>query len=148
MSGNRLIIQSQLPPVVFVQPKLRIRFRRIRSLCHLYKGFGQKIKSDSHETWKCVDAELQRQIRCFPYVELSDVTRLQQVGKKAVGRQRNLGLVNCMLPKLVNKICLCLCLSSRYVFLYVICFRIIHFILISTAHALFLTCLPVSISGT
>jgi hypothetical protein len=29
-----------------------------------------------------------------------------------------------------------------------ICFRIIHFILISTVHALFLTCLPVSISGT
>jgi hypothetical protein len=28
------------------------------------------------------------------------------------------------------------------------CFRIIHFILISTAHALFLTCLPVSIYGT
>ena len=28
------------------------------------------------------------------------------------------------------------------------CFRIIHFILISTVHALFLTCLPVSIFGT
>jgi hypothetical protein len=28
------------------------------------------------------------------------------------------------------------------------CFRIIHFILISTVYALFLTCLPVSISGT
>ena len=39
-------------------------------------------------------------------------------------------------------------LSSRYVFSYVICFRIIHSILISTAHVLFLTCLPVSISGT
>ena len=39
----------------------------------LYKGFGQKIKSDSHETRKCVDAELQWQIRCFPYVEHSDV---------------------------------------------------------------------------
>ena len=38
--------------------------------------------------------------------------------------------------------------SSRYVFSYVMCFRIIHFILISTAHALFLTCLPVSIYGT
>jgi hypothetical protein len=38
--------------------------------------------------------------------------------------------------------------SSRYMFLYVICFRIIHFILISTVHALILTCLPVSISGT
>ena len=33
MSGNRLIIQSQLPPVVLVEPRLRIRFRRIRSLC-------------------------------------------------------------------------------------------------------------------
>jgi hypothetical protein len=39
-------------------------------------------------------------------------------------------------------------LSSRYVFSCVICFRGIHFILISTAHALFLTCLPVSIYGT
>jgi hypothetical protein len=39
-------------------------------------------------------------------------------------------------------------ISSRYVFSYVICFRIMHFILISTVHALFLTCLPVSISGT
>jgi hypothetical protein len=27
------------------------------------------------------------------------------------------------------------------------CFRFIHFILISTAHALFLTCLPISIYG-
>jgi hypothetical protein len=43
----------------------------------------KKIKSDSHETWKCVDAELQRQIRCFPYVELSDVPLLQQIEKKA-----------------------------------------------------------------
>jgi hypothetical protein len=32
--------------------------------------------------WKCVDAELQRQIRCFLYVELSDVPRLQEVKKK------------------------------------------------------------------
>ena len=39
-------------------------------------------------------------------------------------------------------------LSSRYVFSCVISFRFIHFILISTAHALFLTCLPVSIYGT
>ena len=39
-------------------------------------------------------------------------------------------------------------LSSRYVFSCVICFRFIHFILISTVHALFLTCLPVSIYGT
>ena len=37
---------------------------------------------------------------------------------------------------------------SRYVFSCVICFRFIHFILISTVHALFLTCLPVSIYGT
>jgi hypothetical protein len=42
------------------------------------------LKSNSHETWKCVDAELQRQIRCFPYGESSDVPRLQQVKKKAV----------------------------------------------------------------
>ena len=39
-------------------------------------------------------------------------------------------------------------ISSRYVFSCVICFRFIHFNLISTAHALFLTCLPVSIYGT
>ena len=39
-------------------------------------------------------------------------------------------------------------LSSRYVFSCVTCFRCIHFILISTEHALFLTCLPVSIYGT
>ena len=39
-------------------------------------------------------------------------------------------------------------LSSRYVFSHVICFRIIHFILISTTHVLFLTCLLLSISGT
>ena len=38
--------------------------------------------------------------------------------------------------------------SSQYVFSYVMSFRIIHFILISTAHALFLTCPPVSIYGT
>ena len=37
---------------------------------------------------------------------------------------------------------------SRYVFSCVICFRFIHFIFISTVHALFLTCLPVSIYGT
>jgi hypothetical protein len=47
---------------------------------------------DDQETWKCAKAELQGQIRCFPYVELSHIPRLQQVGKKAVGRQRNLGL--------------------------------------------------------
>ena len=38
--------------------------------------------------------------------------------------------------------------SSRYVFSCVICFRGIYFILISTVHALFLTCLLVSIYGT
>ena len=43
--------------------------------------------------WKCVDLELERQIRCFPYGERSDVPRPQQVEQKAVGRQRNLGLV-------------------------------------------------------
>jgi hypothetical protein len=52
-----------------------------------------KIKSDSNETWKCVEAELQQQFRCFPYVELSDVTWFQQVEKKAVGQQRNFRLV-------------------------------------------------------
>ena len=45
------------------------------------------------EKWKCVDPELEWQIRCFPYGEHSDVPRLQQVEQKAVGRQRNLGLV-------------------------------------------------------
>jgi hypothetical protein len=40
--------------------------------------------------WKC--AKLEWQIRCFPYVERSDVPRIQQVEQKAVGRQRNLGL--------------------------------------------------------
>jgi hypothetical protein len=61
-----------------------------------------KIKSDSHRTWKCADTELQRQIRCFPYEERSDVTRLQQVEQKAVGRQKNLGLTKmndcCLTP--------------------------------------------------
>ena len=50
------------------------------------------MKSDRHETWKCADPELERQIRCFPYGERSDVPRLQQVEQKAVGWQRNLGL--------------------------------------------------------
>ena len=58
----------------------------------LYKGFGQKIISDSHETWKCADLELGRQIRCFPYGVRSDIPRLQQVEQKAVGWQKNLGL--------------------------------------------------------
>ena len=52
-----------------------------------------KIKSsDSHEKWKCADPQLERQIRCFPYGDRSDVPRLQQVEQKAIGRQRNLGL--------------------------------------------------------
>jgi hypothetical protein len=38
---------------------------------------------------KRADPELERQIRCFPYGECSDVPRLQQVEQKAVGRQRN-----------------------------------------------------------
>ena len=42
--------------------------------------------------WKCAKADLHGQIRCFPYVELSDVPRLQQVEEKAIGRQMNLGL--------------------------------------------------------
>ena len=42
--------------------------------------------------WKCADAELQRQIRCFPDGERSDVPRLQQVEQNDVRRQRNLGL--------------------------------------------------------
>jgi hypothetical protein len=52
--------------------------------------------SDSNETWKCADPELERQIRCFPYGERSDVTRLQQVEQKAVGRQKNLGLLSAL----------------------------------------------------
>jgi hypothetical protein len=51
------------------------------------------LKSDSHETWKCVNLELERQIRCFPYGEHCDVPQLQKVEQKAVGRQRNLGLM-------------------------------------------------------
>jgi hypothetical protein len=47
--------------------------------------------SDSHETWKCTNQELERQIRCFPYVELSDIHGYSK-SKKAVGRQRNLWL--------------------------------------------------------
>jgi hypothetical protein len=38
-----------------------------------------KKKSDSHETWKCADPELEKQIRCFPYVSRSDVERIQQL---------------------------------------------------------------------
>jgi hypothetical protein len=41
-----------------------------------------EIKSDSHETWKCADPELDQQICCFPYEERSDVPRLQQVEQK------------------------------------------------------------------
>ena len=32
--------------------------------------------------WKCANQELERQICCFPYVELSDIPRLQQQQKK------------------------------------------------------------------
>ena len=45
-------------------------------------AIGFYFLSHGDETWKCVDAELQQQIRCFPYVELSDIPRLQQVEKK------------------------------------------------------------------
>ena len=31
--------------------------------------------------WKCADQELEKQISCFPYEEISDVPRLQQVHK-------------------------------------------------------------------
>ena len=48
--------------------------------------------------WKCADPELEHQIRCFPYGEHSDVPRLQQVDQKAIGRQRNLGLM-CKMTK-------------------------------------------------
>ena len=78
--------------------------------------------------WKCADPELEWQIRCFPYGECSDVLRLQQVEQKAVGQQRNLEL--------------------HHTYRHGMCFRFIHFIFISTAHTLFLTCLPVSIYGT
>jgi hypothetical protein len=42
--------------------------------------------------YKAYSAGQTVQIRCFPYVELSDIPRLQQVEKKAIGRPRNLGL--------------------------------------------------------
>ena len=58
-------------------------------------------KSDSHETWKCADPELERQIHCFPYGERSDVPRLQQVEQKADGRQRNLGLLGAVPVEMV-----------------------------------------------
>jgi hypothetical protein len=47
--------------------------------------------------WKNADPELERQIRCFPYGERSDIPWLQQVEQKAVGQQRNLKLIvtNC-----------------------------------------------------
>ena len=41
----------------------------------IYIRVSDRKKSDSHKTWKCADQELERQIRCFPYVELSDVPR-------------------------------------------------------------------------
>jgi hypothetical protein len=67
--------------------------KRTNQQTMIYKTI-QKIKSDSHEMWKCVNPELEWQIRCFPYGEHSDVPRLQQVEQKAVGQQRNLGLVS------------------------------------------------------
>ena len=50
------------------------------------KMIGEAIyyKSDSHETWKCVDPELERKIRRFPYGERPDVPRQQQVEKKPI----------------------------------------------------------------
>jgi len=51
------------------------------------------MKSDSHETWKCADPELEREIRCFPDGERSEFPRLLQVEQKAVGQERNLGLL-------------------------------------------------------
>jgi hypothetical protein len=38
-----------------------------------------KIKSDSHETWKCADPMAVRQIRWFPYIAPSVVERLQAI---------------------------------------------------------------------
>jgi hypothetical protein len=52
-------------------------------------------EKDSSKTKETIgaDPELERQIRCFPCGERSDVPRLQQVEQKAVGRQRNLGIL-------------------------------------------------------
>ena len=58
----------------------------------LFVRLGGAVKSDSHETWKCVDPELECQIRCFPYGERSDVPRLQEVEQKAVRQHGNLRL--------------------------------------------------------
>ena len=33
--------------------------------------------SDRNETWKCADPELEKQIRCFPYIARSVVERQQ-----------------------------------------------------------------------
>jgi hypothetical protein len=44
---------------------------------------------------------LERQIRCFPYGERSDVPRLQQVEQKAVRRQRNLGLLGAVSVEMI-----------------------------------------------
>ena len=43
----------------------------------IYIRFMIEKKSDSHETWKCADPELEKQIRCFPYIARSVVERLQ-----------------------------------------------------------------------
>jgi hypothetical protein len=36
------------------------------------------MKPDN-ETWKCADPELEKQIRCFPYIARSVVERLQAI---------------------------------------------------------------------
>jgi hypothetical protein len=41
-----------------IQPQLQF--------VNLYRNW-RYFESDSHETWKCADPELERQIRCFPY---------------------------------------------------------------------------------
>jgi hypothetical protein len=58
-------LDSMIPPFVF----------HFSNICHVTTRkprlpqciMGDEIKSDSHETWKCADPELEKQIRCFPY---------------------------------------------------------------------------------
>jgi hypothetical protein len=52
--------------------------------CLIIRVSDKKIKSDSHETWKCADAELQQQFRYFPYGECSDVYSDFGGGKKKI----------------------------------------------------------------
>ena len=82
--------------------------------------------SDSHEMWKCADQELERQISCFPYVELSDVPRLQQVHKsrRTVEESRT----KCLGTYLSLYVCFCYLSSTnlsshstKYVIMRVIC---------------------------